>query len=208
MTARKIMIAGPAGLLETIVEADSSFKKIVAIICHPHPLHEGTMHNKVVTTLVKVFQQLDIVPIRFNFRGVGESQGEHDFSVGELADLQAIIHWTRENFKDYQLILAGFSFGSYIATKVATEIKPLALITIAPPMHHNDFQSLPAIDFPWFVVQGEADDVVPPEQVFDWLDSLDKKPTIIKFPGVGHFFHGQLIPLREALIEALKPIIE
>jgi alpha/beta superfamily hydrolase len=203
--SKEIMIPGPAGQIETVIEQpDTSAHKLIGIVCHPHPLHQGTMNNKVVTTVARVFELMDIVPVRFNFRGVGRSEGQHDYAVGELADLRAVINWLKGQYPDYKFVLAGFSFGSYIATKVATEINPAALITIAPPVHHNDFVGLPPINFPWVVVQGEADEVVPPNEVFTWLDSLTPQPTVIKMPGVGHFFHGQLLNLRDQLTAWLK----
>lgn len=208
MSSEEVFIPGPAGLLETVVEEPSSSpRKLLGIICHPHPLQEGTMNNKVVTTLVRVLQRLDIVPIRFNFRGIGRSQGSYGHVTGELDDLRAVVAWAKEHYPDYQILLAGFSFGSYIATKVATEMNPVALITIAPPVHHNAFNKLPEITFPWIVVQGEADEVVPPDEVFAWLETRSTQPSIIRLPGVGHFFHGQLIVLRDLLIERLKPLI-
>jgi alpha/beta superfamily hydrolase len=201
---QEVFIPGPCGSLETIIEnPTTSPKKLLAIICHPHPLFEGTMNNKVVTTLVRVFQKLDIVPLRFNFRGVGKSEGQYGHVTGELDDLRAVIHWVKEQYPDYKLLLAGFSFGSYIATKVATEINPVALITIAPAVHHNDFAALPPIHFPWIVVQGDADEVVPPDEVFEWLNTLSPQPQVIRMPGVGHFFHGHLIPLRDQLVSLL-----
>lgn len=208
MTPHEVFIPGPVGDLEAIIEQPlESNRKLIGIVCHPHPLHEGTMNNKVVTTLVKVFQQLDIVPLRFNFRGVGRSEGGYGHVQGELDDLRAVIVWVKKQYPDYKIVLAGFSFGSYIATKVATEINPVALVTIAPPVHHNDFANLPPIHFPWVVVQGTTDEIVPPAEVFKWLETLSIKPDIISMPGVGHFFHGQLITLRDELITRLRPII-
>ena len=202
------MIPGPAGNLEAVIEPPfTSARKLLGIVCHPHPLYQGNMNNKVVTTVTRVFQRLDIVPIRFNFRGVGASEGTYGDSIGEQADLRAVIKWLQSQFPDYTLLLAGFSFGSYIATKVATEVNPEVLITIAPPVHHNDFNSLPPIHFPWIVVQGEADEVVPPEAVFAWIDSLPIKPILIRMPEVSHFFHGHLIALRDLLISELNRIL-
>ncbi len=209
MLSTKVLIDnGPVGNIEAVIEAPSSKKKLVGIICHPHPLHGGTMSNKVVTTVVRAFQRLDIVPIRFNFRGVGQSEGKHDYSHGEQDDLKSVISWARQNFEDYQLILAGFSFGAFIAAKVASEIPPKALITIAPAVNHSPYENLPAFDFPWIVVQGEADEVVPASTVFDWLAKLHPQPITIRMPGVSHFFHGHLIELRDSLIEKLAPIID
>jgi uncharacterized protein len=202
-----IKIQGPAGLIEAVVSAPiEPARKFVGIVCHPHPLHQGTMTNKVVTTVVKAFQLAGITAIRFNFRGVGQSEGQHDYGVGEQDDLRAVIDWAKHHYPDYQLILAGFSFGSYIATKVASEVHPAALITIAPPVHNNDFAALPQIKFPWLVIQGDADEVVPVAAVFQWLETLLPQPTIIKMPGVGHFFHSQLLPLREHLVHFLRLI--
>lgn len=204
LPVKRFYIPGPTGQIEAIVESAGSDKGLLGIICHPHPLHGGTMNNKVVTTLVRVFERLDIVPIRFNFRGVGKSEGRHDYSLGEQDDLKAVIAWSKEQFPGYNIVLAGFSFGSFIATKVASEEQPKALITIAPPVHHNAFDKLPPIHFPWIVVQGEADEVVPPDQVFAWLAKLNPPPIVIRMPGVGHFFHGQLIELRDKLIQSLS----
>lgn len=205
---RALTIPGPRGKLEAIIgEPEQSSRKLLGIICHPHPLHEGTMNNKVVTTVGRVFERLDIVPLKFNFRGVGKSEGEYGNVVGELDDLRSVLEWAKQAYPDYGIILAGFSFGSYIATKVATEIKPVALITIAPPVHHCPFNELVAIDFPWIVVQGDDDEVVPPDEVYDWLQSLDQAPSVFKMPGVCHFFHGHLIELRDHLATWLGQVV-
>jgi uncharacterized protein len=208
MTPNKRMVQGEAGNLEICVDPPlTSPRKLMGIICHPHPLYAGTMSNKVVTTVMRVFQRLDIVPVRFNFRGVGQSEGKYDDAKGELNDLRTIIQWTKQEYPDYQLMLAGFSFGSYIAMKIATEVHPRVLITIAPPVHHFHFNALPPVHFPWIVVQGEADEVVPPEEVFVWLDSLTIKPIIIRMSDASHFFHGQLIILQDKLMHELSPFL-
>lgn len=200
-----LFIPGPSGNLEAVVEKPSSpASNRVAIICHPHPLHEGTMNNKVVTTLVRACQQLGVVAVRFNFRGVGASMGVYDNAVGEQEDLKAVIAWVEKTFPDCKLWLGGFSFGSYVATKVATEKSVEQLITIALSVNRFDFKSLPTLTCPWLVVQGEADEVVPAEDVFDWLASRSEKPKVIRMPGVGHYFHGKLIELREAIVANIQ----
>ncbi len=202
------MISGPAGNLESVIGPPiTSKKKLLGIICHPHPLFEGTMNNKVVTTIARAFRQLDIVPVRFNFRGVGDSEGQFDYGLGEMEDLKAVIKEAEKTYSDYALLLAGFSFGSYIAMKVATEINPKALITIAPPVNHQDFANLPPVRFPWIVVQGDKDEIVPPAQVFDWLKGVPVKPTLLKMQGVSHFFHGHLTELRDELVNILSPVL-
>lgn len=200
-----IMIPGPEGALEAVVERpQSSPDNIVAIICHPHPLHEGTMNNKVVTTLVRTCQALGAIAVRFNFRGVGASAGVYDQAEGEQEDLKAVMAWAEKTFVGCRLWLGGFSFGSYVATRVASERSVDQLIAIAPPVHHFDFQTIPPIQCPWLVVQGEADEVVPAEEVFTWVASRPESPQLIRMPGVGHFFHGKLIELREAIVKAIN----
>jgi uncharacterized protein len=199
-----VVIPGPSGALEAAVEQPGAVMgNTVAIICHPHPLQEGTMTNKVVTTLTRACQALGAVVIRFNFRGVGASAGVFDNAVGEQEDLKAVMAWARERYPDCLFWLAGFSFGSYVATRVASQIHVEQLIAIAPPVNHFDFSSLPAITCPWLVVQGEADEIVPATEVFAWLATRPEAPHLIRMPGVGHFFHGKLIELREAIIDAL-----
>jgi uncharacterized protein len=200
-----ILIPGPTGNLEALVEPPQLPQgNIVAIICHPHPLHGGTMNNKVVTTLVRACQGLGAVAVRFNFRGVGASEGVYDQAVGEQDDLKAVMNWAKKVFPGCRLWLGGFSFGSYVATRVASETSIDRLIAIAAPVHHFDFQSILAIQCHWLVVQGEADEVVPAEEVFAWLATRAESPQLIRMPGVSHFFHGKLIELREAIINAIK----
>jgi len=200
-----LMIPGPSGELEALIETPHSpIANTVAIVCHPHPLHGGTMHNKVVTTLTRACQALGAVVVRFNFRGVGDSTGVYDNAIGEQDDLRAVIHWAKEHYPNSRLWLAGFSFGSYVATRVASDMAVDQLITIAPPVNHFDFSTLSAITCPWLIVQGEADEVVPAEEVFAWAASRPENPQVIRLPNVGHFFHGKLIELRDDIIAAIQ----
>lgn len=199
------LIQGPAGQLEVAVSAplDAS-RSALGIVCHPHPLFGGTMNNKVVTTLVKTFQHLGLYSARFNFRGVGRSAGQFDHGVGELEDLLAVVGWLQQQHPGREIWLAGFSFGAYVAAKAATQLPVNQLITVAPAVEHFPMQTLPPIRCPWVVVQGEKDDVVPPEAVFDWVASRAPEPTLLRFPEAGHFFHGQLGELRMRLEEVLR----
>lgn len=205
-----IQVQGLAGELEAIVEKPSAPPvKIVAILCHPHPLHGGTLNNKVVTTVARALHRLGVWTIRFNFRGVGKSEGQFDNAIGEVDDLKSVLSWGQENFaNDFRYWLAGFSFGSFVAAKVATEIPVDHLILIAPAVHHYKFAHLPELTIPWVVVQGEADEVVPPQEVYDWIQTRQNKPQLIRLPQVSHFFHGQLITLRNLLEENLRPFIK
>lgn len=198
------LIDGPSGKLEVAIsEATAPEQSAWGIVCHPHPLYGGTMQNKVVTTLVKTFTSMGVATVRFNFRGVMRSEGRFDQGTGELDDLLAVMDWVQQLHIKNEIWLGGFSFGAYIATKAATQIPVNKLVTIAPPVQHFPMQNLPPILCPWILVQGELDDVVPPKEVFAWAEARNPKPTIIRFPQAGHFFHGQLGELRSEITAAL-----
>lgn len=198
-------IHGPAGKLEIILgEPTGVARHAWGIVCHPHPLYGGTMHNKVVTTLTKMFQGLGLATVRFNFRGVMRSEGRYDNGNGELDDLLAVIDWVQQQKIKNELWLAGFSFGAYIAAKAATQIPVTKLVTVAPPVQHFPMKNLPPIRCPWVLAQGEKDDVVPSEDVLKWAERCDPQPIILRFPEAGHFFHGQLGELRSRIEEALR----
>ncbi len=199
------LIDGPSGKLEVAVsEPTGEERSAWGIVCHPHPLYGGTMHNKVVTTLAKTFQGMGVTTVRFNFRGVMRSEGSFDQGNGELDDLLAVIDWVQRERLKNEIWLAGFSFGAFIAAKAATQIPVNKLVTVAPPVQHFPMQNLPPITCPWVLVQGELDDVVPPKEVFEWAESRQPQPIIIRFPQAGHFFHGQLGELRMRIEEALR----
>ena len=197
----KLLLPGPVGQLEVI----TSFPKIprtpeiVAVICHPHPLFGGTMHNKVVYTLARCFSNMNLPTVRFNFRGVGISEGKYDAGNGECDDLVAILTWLKMSCPESGIWLAGFSFGAYIAARVAKFWPTKQLISVAPPIENFPFKTLPPFACPWIVIQGDEDEVVSPTAVFSWLDSLTPSPTVIKIHGASHFFHGKLIELRDRL---------
>ncbi len=197
-------IAGPVGKLEALShKLDAPEIRGIAVICHPHPLHGGTMHNKVVHTLARAMDDLGLATVRFNFRGIGASDGTYDHTIGETQDLLAVIDWVREHYPDQPLWLGGFSFGGYVALRAASQ-RPIArLITIAPAVSMFDTEPLQIPDCPWLLVQGDADDTVPHQKVLDWIATLDKPPRTIFLKGVEHFFHGQLVALRKTLTVAL-----
>jgi alpha/beta superfamily hydrolase len=199
------LINGPAGKLEVAVsEATGVERNALGVVCHPHPLYGGTMHNKIVTTLAKTFQGMGVTTVRFNFRGVMDSQGFFDHGKGELEDLLAVINWIQEGRGKRELWLAGFSFGSFVAATAATQLNVSKLVTVAPPVQHFPMKDLPPITCPWVLVQGELDDVVPPKEVLEWAEARRPKPVIIRFPEAGHYFHGQLGELRSEIEAALK----
>lgn len=180
----------------------------VGVVCHPHPLYHGTMHNKVVTTIVKALNQMGIATVHFNFRGVGNSEGEFAHTIGETEDCLAVVQWVLTQWPEVELWLAGFSFGSYIAAKAASwltadnqltstnQVNLAQLISIAPPVQHNDFTAI-EVRCPWLIIQADDDEVVAAEQVYNWYDGLTVNKSLIRFAKAGHFFHGQLNNLME-----------
>lgn len=199
------LIDGPAGQLELLTLAAKGPAKGVAVICHPHPLQQGTMQNKVVHTLSRAFHRKDLHAIRFNYRGVGKSQGEYGDSVGEIEDLLAVLAWSDKVLNAPHVWLAGFSFGAYIAAMGATRHACQQLFTIAPAVIHQPYADIPAISCPWTVIQGESDEVIPAEKVVEWFNQrskLEPKMSLIKLPNASHFFHGDLIILRTLVEEA------
>jgi alpha/beta superfamily hydrolase len=196
-----VAVAGEVGTLESVVEQRAEAPNAVAVICHPHPLHGGTMNNKVVTTLARSLARGGAVSVRFNFRGVGDSGGSHDGEDGELADAVAVTDWAIDEFGgSLPLVIAGFSFGGAIAYRTAAARSASALITVAPAIDRIPVNTPePVCD--WLLVQGSADEVIAPDAVAAWLDSRSRMPTQIWLPGVGHFFHGQLDALSRAVNE-------
>jgi alpha/beta superfamily hydrolase len=202
-----LTIQGPAGRLEALLElpagADDSR---VAILCHPHPQHQGTMLNKVVHTLARAMNDLGVPALRFNFRGVGASEGEYAEGVGEIDDVEAVARYATQRWPAAKLWLAGFSFGAVVSARAAARIAPARLISIAPAVNilGRELRATPTM--PWLIVQGDADEVVPADDVISWVETLDPRPDLEVLPDVGHFFHGQLVTLRELLVERLaKP---
>ncbi len=200
----RLFIEGQAGALEAIVEETAVAGSSYAVVCHPHPLFGGTMDNKVVTTVARALHETGIPTVRFNFRGVGASAGVFDQGVGETADADAVASWGQERWPGRTLVIAGFSFGAYVALRLAQQRVPRHLITIAPALQRFDESAMAVPRCPWLVVQGDADDVVDPGAVISWVNGLDPKPRLVVLPGVGHFFHGRLRELRDAVIDAIR----
>ena len=206
----RFLLNGPAGKIEVMTAPTSYAKKakkaVTGVICHPHPLYGGTMNNKVVITTAKAFEQLGVKAVWFNFRGVGKSEGHYDNAVGETDDLKAILRWVKEEAcPDDEIWLAGFSFGSYIAAKVAnTDTNIGQLVTIAPAVNNYDYKVFTNVACPWLIVLGARDELVPLKEVKAFVDQplITVRFTIIE--EAGHFFHGKLIELRETLIRELS----
>ena len=191
-------IVGPAGRIEAVIDTPEGQARGVAVLCHPHPVHGGTMDHKVVQTLARAFVQLGQRAVRFNFRGVGASEGRWDDGAGEIDDAMAVVAAQRD--VALPLTLAGFSFGSYVAAQVAQRLAAASrpaqrLVLIAPA---TTYVNMPPVPADTLIIHGEADDVVPLKATLDW--ARPQGLPVIVLPGVGHFFHGQLTRLRDLVV--------
>ncbi len=205
-----LVLEGPAGPLEAFVDLpDDDVPRLpyTAIVCHPLSTEGGSLHNKVVTMLARSLRELGLATVRFNFRGVGESAGQFDHGDGEREDLRAVADWVRLHRPGDRLWLAGFSFGSYVSLSMAGELQPDAVISVAPPVAGRGWD-FDAIETPpsgrWLVIQGEADEIVDPQSVFDWIDRLPDPPELVRMPDTSHFFHRKLMDLRGAVKNVAK----
>lgn len=195
-----IDLQGTAGKLEALLEAPQETAIAgCAVVCHPHPLHGGTMQNKVAHTLARSFTRQGLVALRFNFRGVGESAGEFDEGRGECDDALAAANWLTSEFPDLPLWFSGFSFGAAMAIHAAAQMTPAGLVSIAPAIIRVAETQSTQPDCPWLIVQGEQDELVDIEDTIAWVNELDPGPELQIFEETGHFFHGKLLLLREAV---------
>lgn len=202
-----LTLEGPAGPIEALLDLPPGpDAPAVAVVCHPHPQYQGTMLNKVVYTLGRALNSLQIPAIRFNFRGVGASAGMYADGVGEIDDALAVAAWARQRYPGAGLWLAGFSFGAAVAIRAARASGCRQLITVAPPVAR--MPALPASalpDCPWLLIQGGADKVVAADDVTAWVQALASPPAFVLLPEADHFFHGQLTLLRDTVVAHVTP---
>jgi len=192
---KRFTIPGPAGALEIVLNIPEAPPRGIALVAHPHPLQGGTLDNKVAQTLAKTFFAMGYVATRFNFRGVGKSEGGFDEGVGETADALAALAHARSRFGDgLPIALAGFSFGSFVQTRVAESVQAERLVLVGPAVTRLAGTTVPADTI---VVHGEEDDIVPLAAVLEWARPLEL--PLVVFPGCGHFFHGRLPQLQRTV---------
>jgi alpha/beta superfamily hydrolase len=194
-TTRRAVIDGPAGPLELVANVPDAAPAGLALVAHPLPTHGGTLDNKVVQTLAKTFFSLGYASVRFNFRGVGQSAGAFDEGVGETEDAMAALAYARGQFGDsLPLVLAGFSFGTYVQTRVAQRVTPYRMVLVGPAVKRFAVGNVPPDTI---VIHGEEDEVVPLADVFAW--ARPQELPVVVFPGCAHFFHGRLPQLQRVI---------
>lgn len=204
-----VFIAGPAGQLQAVIhQGDESGhfagRNLLVVICHPHPVHGGTMENKVVTTLMRTYRDLGIHVLRFNFRGVDKSEGSFDNAIGEQDDLWSVINWVRRELPDASLLLAGFSFGSSIAAQVSYKVDALHHLTlVAPPVERYPYDRDGRFPCALAVIQGDQDERVIAQGVYQWVAALQSPVELLRYADTGHFFHGYLTQLKTDLTQVL-----
>lgn len=196
---------GPAGRIEAILKEPAAAVTRAAVVCHPHPLFGGTMHNKVVFRIARVFEEARFAVLRFNFRGAGRSEGVHDNGRGEQADLTAAINFIEGKYPNTELWLAGFSFGAAIALRVGCEDDRVAsLIAAGLPTSMYDFSELGACSKPKLFVQGSHDEFGPVGDLSKLYELLRDPKALKIIDAAGHFFEGCLGELALAIEQRIS----
>lgn len=199
-----LLIAGPVGQLQCAVDMpDSALYPVplgIALVAHPHPLYGGSMDNKVAQTLARSFNAVGFVSARMNFRGVGQSQGEHDAGIGETDDMARLLDVMRARFPNLPLVMGGFSFGTFVLSRLqqqleaqATPAKRLVLVGAAAGKW-----AMPTIPANSIVIHGELDETIPLQAVFDWL--RPQEIPVVVIPGADHFFHRRLGHIKNCIL--------
>lgn len=196
MPRYKLRIDGPDGKIETVIDDPGPTRRGLALIAHPHPLHGGSLENKVVTTISKILHDLGYVAVRPNFRGVGLSEGEYDHGEGEVADMLAVLAFVRARYPDLALILAGFSFGAVIQSRVNETAQAEHLLLIGPALNLFQMGSAPANTL---VIHGEKDAIVPVDQVRSWTTQHGVTLAVVR--DADHFFHKKLSELKQHILQ-------
>jgi len=189
-TQSELTVPGPVGAIACALNDPGPARRGVALIAHPHPLQGGTRDNKVVTTLARAFFALGYAAVRPNFRGVGASAGTHDEGRGETDDLVAVLEHLSARFGSLPVLLAGFSFGAFVQTRVAGRMEAEGLALVAPAVNRFEAQTVAGSTL---IVHGDEDDVVPLPAVLAW--ARPQALPVVVMPGTGHFFHGRLAQL-------------
>jgi len=202
-----VMIDGPVGLLQGL-HLPVAEARGIALICHPNPSQGGTMLNKVVSTLQRTARDSGLSTLRFNYRGTGQSEGEHDMASGEVDDAQAALAWLQAEHPGLPVYLFGFSFGGFVAGSLSGRLQQAGvaveqLYLVAPAVMRLDDEHVLANNCQLTVIQPEQDEIIDPELVYQWSGALSQPHELLKVAECGHFFHGRLVELKELVAERL-----
>lgn len=208
LTEIPLLLDGPCGALEALY-LDNPEARGMALICHPHPLHAGSMLNKVVSTLQRTARDAGYATLRFNFRGVGQSVGEHAHGEGEIDDAEAAARWLLAQYPALPLTLMGFSFGSCVAACLGGRLEGQGvaverLFMLAPPVQRFSVDGRLPERAALTVIQPEDDEVVTPGAVYEWSAQLARPHELLKVAECGHFFHGKLNELKALVLPRLQ----
>lgn len=207
-----ILLDGPVGKIEVFVDRPKTEPTAIAVVLHPHPSQGGTAEHKIPAALAKALVDAGFLVLRPNFRGVGRSDGNHASAAGEADDIRQLVDATAKAFPKLEIALAGFSFGAFVAAKVAKQLaeagRPLRRVALAS-LPYGPVRGSPSYDTPSgipgaLVVHGERDDRVPLAAILDWA-RLDGQPVVV-VPGTDHFFKGRMVVLRSLVTEHLLPL--
>ena len=208
-TVQSLLLSGEAGKLEALWERPQDHRADLAgLVCHPHPLYGGTMHNKVVHHTSLALQGLGLPVLRFNFRGAAMSEGTHDEGRGEVADVRTALDWQAHELPEARTVLAGFSFGAWVGLRVACEDDRVsALVGVGVPVDQSDLSYLNACAKPKLFVQGSEDQFGSVESVQKLYDRVPSPKRLVFIEGADHFLTGKLDALRSAIEEKLPPLL-
>jgi alpha/beta superfamily hydrolase len=202
-----VSVPTPSGHLEGILKGveEVSQPKYVGLVCHPHPLYGGTMHNKVVFKTAQVLQALKIPTLRFNFRGVGHSTGTYDEGRGEMDDVRYALEFLSRRYPGIPVLIAGFSFGSWVGLRVAaTDDRVQAMIGLGVPARSFDGNTLQGCHKPKLFVHGSEDDIAPCAQAERWFEQVPAPKSMILVQGADHFFQNRLEELQRIIVEFVR----
>jgi uncharacterized protein len=199
--SQKFYLDGDAGKMQCLLDLPDDAPRGIALVAHPHPLYGGTMENKVAQTLARTFVTLGYAVARFNFRGVGESEGVYDDGKGEVDDMAIMYEHMRARYPDLPVTLAGFSFGTFVQAQFALRLEaegraPERLVLVGTAAGK---WPMPPVPQDTILIHGEQDDTITMQQVFDWARPLDLPVIII--PGADHFFHRRLGHIKNLVVQ-------
>ena len=201
--ARRIeshFITGPAGRLEALLEEpDDQPPRLAALVCHPHPLYGGTMHNKVVYRVARGLRESGVAVLRFNFRGVGSSEGEHAHMTGEIEDARAALAWLRKRYPDLPFALAGFSFGARVITRLGCPLEDARFLMAVGHSTQRDSEYMEACPAPKIFIQSTHDEFGPVAELEAVYARLPEPKQLIWIEAEDHFFRGGLDELEQAV---------